>query len=68
MYYFLIFVATGTVVLPCSHETDDHLSDYFADVETSSCGSFDIEWCDSEEKGFSVNGICNDIKFLPCEL
>ena len=30
---------------------DDNQSDYFADAETSSCGSFDLEigWCDSED-------------------
>ena len=36
---------------PC--EDDDNSSDYFADDETSSCGSFDLdtEWSDSEDEG-----------------
>jgi len=31
---------------------DDNQSDYFADAETSSCGSFDLEigWSDSEDR------------------
>lgn len=32
-------------------EDDDNQSDYFADAETSSCGSFELEigWSDSED-------------------
>ena len=35
-----------------SKDDDDHESDYFADVETSSCGSFELEigWSDSEDR------------------
>ena len=40
-------------------ESDDNSSDYFADVETSSRGSFedDADWSDSEDKKSNNKGV-----------
>jgi len=40
-------------------DSDDNASDYFADAETSSCGSFEVDadWSDSEDKKSINKGV-----------
>ena len=51
-----------------SDDEDDDSSDYFADAETSSCGSFDDEigWCgSSENKGRFACPVKAPLSHLP---
>lgn len=51
-----VFISTAVIEEETNLESrqskdDDNQSDYFADAETSSCGSFELEigWSDSED-------------------